>query len=81
MNLFETMENSLNSLDSLISNNANINRYVKEYVNQTLSMFQDGLEIQSSFWFVILNYLTQRAQEGDQEAKELVSVMKRMGIE
>ncbi|MFR9720478.1 hypothetical protein ACL00X_14070 [Aeromonas diversa] len=80
MNLFETMENSLNSLDSLISNNANINRYVKEYVNQTLSMFQDGLEIQSSFWFVILNYLTQRAQEGDKEAKELVSVMKRMGI-
>ncbi|MFL9592817.1 hypothetical protein ACKC5O_12550 [Aeromonas schubertii] len=81
MNLFETMENSLINLDTLISNNANINRYTKEYVNQTLSMLQDGLEIQSSFWFVILNYLTQRAQEGDKEAKELVSVMKRMGIE
>lgn len=81
MNLFETMENSLNSLDTLISNNANINRYTKECVDQTLSMFQDGLEIQSSFWFVILNYLTQRVQQGDKEAKELVSVMKRMGIE
>ncbi|MFB2744830.1 hypothetical protein [Aeromonas veronii] len=80
MKIFETMEESIIQVETLISNEPRMLQFNKDLVLGSLELFHDGLEIQSSFWFVIQNYLLQKSEE-DQEAKELLKTMKRMGIE
>lgn len=80
MKMFETMEESIIQVETLISNEPRMLQFNKDLVLGSLELFHDGLEIQSSFWFVIQNYLLQKSEE-DQEAKELLKTMKRMGIE
>ena len=74
------MEESIIQVETLISNEPRMLQFNKDLVLGRLELFHDGLEIQSSFWFVIQNYLLQKSEE-DQEAKELLKTMKRMGIE
>lgn len=78
--MFETMEESIIQIETLISNEPRMLQFNKDLVLGSLELFHDGLEIQASFWFVIQNYLLQKSDK-DIEAKELLSVMKRMGIE
>lgn len=81
MKLFETMEESIIQIENLITNEPRMLSFNKELVLNSLELFHDGLEVQASFWFVVLTYLTQKADKGDREARDLISVMKRMGIE
>ncbi|TNJ11614.1 hypothetical protein, partial [Aeromonas veronii] len=71
MKIFETMEESIIQVETLISNEPRMLQFNKDLVLGSLELFHDGLEIQSSFWFVIQNYLLQKSEE-DQEAKELL---------
>ncbi|MFB2873451.1 hypothetical protein [Aeromonas jandaei] len=80
MKMFETMEQALVNMDTLIHNDPHMNKYSKMMLQSSLELFQEGLEIQSSFWFVIQNYLLQKSDK-DPEAKDLLKTMKRMGIE
>ncbi|HDX8454884.1 TPA: hypothetical protein RQN21_004499 [Aeromonas hydrophila] len=81
MKLFENMEENIIQLETLITNEPRMIHFNKELVLNSLNLFHDGLEIQSSFWFVVLNYLTQKSYKGDKEATEIVDIMKRMGIQ
>ncbi|WP_139708252.1 hypothetical protein [Aeromonas allosaccharophila] len=80
MKLFETMEKSIINMDTLIQSDPHMNKYSKMMLQSSLELMQDGLEIQSGFWFVVMNYLLQRADK-DGEARQLLATMKRMGIE
>lgn len=78
--MFETMEESIIQIETLISNEPRMLQFNKDLVLGSLELFHDGLEIQSSFWFVLQNYLLQMSDK-DHEAKELLKTMKRMGVE
>jgi len=80
MKLFSNMEETINHLETLINNDPRMLTFNKEIVLNSLEIFHDGLEIQSNFWFVIQNYMLHRSDK-DPEAKELLMIMKRMGIE
>jgi hypothetical protein len=80
MKMFETMEQALVNMDTLILNDPHMNKYSKMMLQGSLELFQEGLEIQSSFWFVMMNYLLQKSEK-DPEAKDLLKTMKRMGID
>lgn len=78
--MFEHLEDTLINMDTMIQNDPHMNSCSKKMLQDSLELVQDGLEIQASFWFVIQNYLLQKSDK-DIEAKDLLSVMKRMGIE
>ncbi|MFQ2044169.1 hypothetical protein ACK34Y_04070 [Aeromonas veronii] len=80
MKMFEHLETTIINMDTLIQNDPHMNSCSKKMLQDSLELMQDGLEIQSSFWFVIQNYLLQKSDK-DHEAKELLKTMKRMGIE
>lgn len=80
MKIFETMEQSIIQIENLISNEPRMLPFNKDLVLNSLELFHDGLELQSSFWFVIQNYLLQKSDK-DPEAKDLLKTMKRMGID